>query len=145
MSWRPTVGVLIPYVGGCYFTNLLAGVKRAARLRGARVVALQTAGMDLFWPMESETLPLAWDRIDGWIGVNDLQGVAYYERIAAAGKPLVIVSARLSGHPSCAVLPDNHNGVKEAVRHLLDHGHRRIAFTGALNHTDIRERYEGYI
>jgi diguanylate cyclase (GGDEF)-like protein len=145
MGWRPTVGVLIPYVGGCYFTNLLAGIQRAAQRRGARVVAFQTAGLDVLWPAEANTLPLGWDAIDGWVGVNDLQGTALYELISTAGKPLVTVSTRLAGHGCCAVLPDNHDGVKEAVRHLIDHGHRRIAFAGSLNHTDIRERYEGYM
>jgi diguanylate cyclase (GGDEF)-like protein len=145
MGWRPTVGVLIPYVGGCYFTNLLAGIQRASRRRGARVVAFQTAGLDALWPAEPSTVPLGWDAVDGWIGINDLQGTALYERIATAGKPLVTVSTRLAGHACCAVLPDNHDGVKEAVRHLIEHGHRRIGFAGALNHTDIRERYEGYI
>ncbi len=145
MGWRPTVGVLIPYVGGCYFTNLLAGIQRAARRRDARVVAFQTAGLDVLWPNERNSEPLGWDAIDGWIGVNDLQGTALYERIAVADRPLVTVSTRLAGHKCCGVLPDNYEGVKEAVRHLIDHGHRRVAFAGSLNHTDIRERYEGYI
>jgi diguanylate cyclase (GGDEF)-like protein/PAS domain S-box-containing protein len=145
MGWRPTVGVLLPYVGGSYFTALLAGIQRAARRHGGRVVAFQTAGMEFFWPSEGEASPLAWDRIDGWIGISDADGTAYYERIAAAGKPLVTLSTRLAGNTCCAVLPDNQRGVREAVRHLLEHGHRRIAFAGSLTHTDIRERYEAYI
>ncbi|MBV9945909.1 MAG: substrate-binding domain-containing protein, partial [Myxococcales bacterium] len=144
MRQRPNVGVLLPYVGGCYFATLLGGILRAARERGARVIAFQTTGMDLFWAAEPDTRPLGWDRIDGWIGINDRQGTAYYERIAAAGKPLVLVSARLPGHQGCAVLPDN-GGVRLAVHHLIEHGHRRIAFAGALSHTDVRERYEGYL
>ncbi|HXN33922.1 MAG TPA: EAL domain-containing protein [Polyangiaceae bacterium] len=145
MGWRPTVGVLLPYVGGCYFTPLLAGIQRVARRRGARVVAFQTTGMELCWPAEGDTSPLAWDRIDGWIGISDAETTAHYQRIAAGDKPLVTLSTRLPGHPSCAVLPDNREGVTQAVRHLLEHGHRRIAFAGALNHPDIRERYEAYI
>jgi diguanylate cyclase (GGDEF)-like protein/PAS domain S-box-containing protein len=145
MGQRPTVGVLIPYVGGCYFTNLLAGIQRAAKQRNARVAAFQTTGLELFWSAESDTLPLGWERIDGWIGINDLQGTAFYERIAAAKKPLVTVSTRLAGFHCCAVLPDNHGGVRDAVAHLIEHGHQRIAFTGPLGHTDVRERYEGYI
>jgi hypothetical protein len=30
------------------------------------------------------------------------------------------------------------------MRHLVAHGHTRIAFVGFLKHTDIHERYEGY-
>jgi diguanylate cyclase (GGDEF)-like protein/PAS domain S-box-containing protein len=145
MRQRPTVGVLLPYGGGFYFTSLLGGIHRAARERGARVVAFQTAGLNLAWSAEPETLPLAWQRIDGWIGINDQQGTAHYERIAAAGKPLVTVSTRLVGHGCCAVLPDNHDGVGQAVRHLLSHGHRRIAFVGPLGQLDVRERHDAYI
>ena len=145
MAWRPTVGVLTPFVGGCYYTNLLAGVQRSARRRSARVVAFQTANLDLFWRGEPDTLPLGWNRIDGWVGINDLEGTSFYERLVAGGKPLVTVSTRLAGHPCCAVLPDNYGAIEAAIRHLIDHGHRRIAFSGALNHTDIRERYEAYI
>lgn len=145
MGWRPTVGVLLPYVGGCYFTPLLAGAQRGARRRGARVVAFQTSGLEFSWPAEVDTTPLGWDRIDGWIGISDAETTDHYQRISAADKPLVTVSTRLAGHRSSAVLPDNHQGVADAIGHLLEHGHRRIAFAGALTHVDIRERYEAYL
>src|SRR5690606_13261866 len=32
----------------------------------------------------------------------------------------------------------------QAVRHLIEHGHRKIAFAGTLSQLDMRERYEGY-
>jgi diguanylate cyclase (GGDEF)-like protein len=145
MGQRPTVGVLIPHVGGRYFSTILTGIQRAACGRGARVVAFQTAGMDLFWPEEEETLPLGWDRIDGWIGINDAQGASFCERIAAAGKPLVTIRTRLSTHRCCTALADNGVAMREVVGHLIDHGHSRIAFTGALTHNDTSERYEEYI
>ena len=45
---RRTIGVLSPVVGGFYFGALIAGVARAARAAGHRVVAVQTypAGLD---------------------------------------------------------------------------------------------------
>ena len=70
---RPTIGVLTPLIGGFYFANILSGVQRTARRRGARVVAFQTTGMHMVWPDEHRTLPLAWDRIDGFLGINNLE------------------------------------------------------------------------
>src|SRR6185295_4425003 len=35
-------------------------------------------------------------------------------------------------------------GVREGVRHLIAHGHRRIAFVGWLQYPAIAERYQGY-
>ncbi len=142
---RPTIGVLAPYVGGYYYASVLGGIQRVARDRGARVVAFQTMGLEVTWPGEPQTNPLGWERIDGWIGINDLCGTAYYERIVAAGKPFVAVSFRLPAPGVCSVLPDNHGAITAAVRHLLEHGHRRIGFVGGLNQNDLRERHEGYL
>jgi LacI family transcriptional regulator len=41
--------------------------------------------------------------------------------------PVVLVERRSPGPPADAVLSDNPAGVREAVRHLADLGHRRIA------------------
>jgi hypothetical protein len=43
-----------------------------------------------------------------------------------------------------SVVTDNRGGAAQAVRHLLDHGHRRIGFVGAFTQEDIKERYLGY-
>ncbi|RMH76216.1 MAG: LacI family transcriptional regulator [Calditrichaeota bacterium] len=43
------------------------------------------------------------------------------------------------------VLIDNISGGREATRHLIDLGHRRIAFIGGdFEHPSIRERFQGY-
>ncbi len=143
MSPQPTIGVLTPLIGGFYYANILAGVQRIAQRRGARVVALQTTGMDMLWPDEADSQPLGWGCIDGFIGINDLEATNYYRRLLDKGRPLVTLSARMD-RAATAVLPENYEGTRDAVLHLLEHGHRRIAFAGALNQLDMRERYEGY-
>ncbi len=58
--------------------------------------------------------------------------------------PLVSVGRDLAGFPS--VLVDNYQGMREAVRHLIEtHGYRRIAFLrGPIgNHEEVL-RYQGY-
>jgi len=60
-----------------------------------------------------------------------------------AGKPLVLLDARLPGYLS--VNPDHGLGGYLATRHLLDLGRRRIAMlTGPLAHHSILERYRGF-
>ena len=108
MTRQPTIGVLTPLIGGFYYANILAGVQRIARRRGARVVAFQTTGMDMLWPDEPETLPLAWRTIDGFVGINDLEASDYYRRLLDAGKPLVALSARLDGDATARLRQRGH-------------------------------------
>jgi diguanylate cyclase (GGDEF)-like protein len=143
---RPiTIGVLTPYAGGFYYGAILAAIHAAARARGATVVALHTFGMDLFWPDEPASEPLALDVADGWIAINEFDSARFASRVVAAGKPLVYLSERPEGLECCSVLPHNHEGAKAATRHLIEHGHRSIAFAGFLGQFDLRERYEGYL
>jgi DNA-binding LacI/PurR family transcriptional regulator len=46
--------------------------------------------------------------------------------------------------PCPTVFPDNRIGVRAAVEHLIQPGHRRIAFTGFTGALDQREGYETY-
>ncbi|MDR7278717.1 GGDEF domain-containing protein [Catenuloplanes atrovinosus] len=143
-----TVGVLAPFVGGDYYGGLIAGVTGAAAARGGRVLAVQTLAPGAR-RADSEGIP-DWDAPVGWahadafvvvIGAVDEQHLA---RLHATGKPVVLISHRSATLPLHAVLPDNRAGVRDAVTHLIGHGHTRIAFAGALNVPDIRERLAGY-
>ncbi len=59
--------------------------------------------------------------------------------------PLVLVDYWLPNYDLSAVLIDNINGARQAVSHLIDRGHRRIAFIGGdLSHPSISERLHGY-
>jgi LacI family transcriptional regulator len=47
--------------------------------------------------------------------------------------------------PADSVLADNREGAQAGVKHLIDHGHRRIAFLGDLvSITTAADRYAGY-
>src|SRR5690606_38952504 len=54
-------------------------------------------------------------------------------------------SVALAGAGLPAVSVDNHGGAREMVRHLVDAGHRRIAFiAGPAENFDAAERLRGY-
>ncbi|WP_438028689.1 substrate-binding domain-containing protein [Sorangium sp. So ce233] len=136
MHPRPTtIGVLTPFLDGFYFNAVLRGVHQAAQQRGHRVVVIRATPEDVQAPS------LAADQVDGWIVVLATDGI---ERLARARVPLVTVStcAPEAGCPTA--MPDNATGIRSAVRHLIDHGHRRIAFVGSMEQDDIRVRLEGY-
>jgi LacI family transcriptional regulator len=62
-----------------------------------------------------------------------------------AGTPIVFVDRLPRGIDGDAVMVDNVDGAAAAVRHLLDHGHRRIAYLGDSEAIDTaEERRLGY-
>lgn len=61
------------------------------------------------------------------------------------GIPVVLADKRMPQSKTPSVTPDNFNGAREATRHLLETGHRRIAFLDAPDDPVVRARYEGYL
>jgi DNA-binding LacI/PurR family transcriptional regulator/anti-anti-sigma regulatory factor len=128
-----TIGFLAVYTGGSYFGTVLEGVYQVARRRGVRLVAVQLHPEDL------HTGQLAREVIDGWVVVLDRRGAT---QLASTGVPVVSISTSAPGVPD--VQPDNYGGMYAMVRHLVDHGHRRIAFVGSEQNADVQVRLKGY-
>ncbi|MGK5676777.1 LacI family DNA-binding transcriptional regulator [Micromonospora sp. URMC 106] len=62
-----------------------------------------------------------------------------------AGTPVVFVDRPPVGLAVDAVLTDNHEGAAAAVRHLVRHGHRDIAYLGDLRTIPTaRQRFQGF-
>jgi diguanylate cyclase (GGDEF)-like protein len=141
----PVIGVLTPFTGGFYYGAAMAGIERVAQQRGAAVVALQTTGFGLATCEVAENQYLGLDAVDGWLAVNQFDAPAFTARIRARGIPLAYANSRPETPGGCSILPDNHSSMRAAVEHLLEHGHRRIAFAGFLGQVDLRERYDAYL
>ncbi len=145
---RFTIGVLSQLLAGAYFGSLLKGVVQGARTEGGRVVGFQTRDTGLheedYTPSEYLSR-LAWAHVDAFIVVVHGVDREYWRAIKQARKPVVFISPVSPDVPGPAIIPDNRQGTYNAVRHLVAHGHRRIAFAGLLEQEDIRQRYEGYL
>lgn len=72
--------------------------------------------------------------------------VAYYRALQAENLPFVFVDRFVPGLDTDYVAADNFSAARQATRHLLRLGHRRIAFLYAPHRmsTSRRERREGY-
>ncbi|MBD8058835.1 substrate-binding domain-containing protein [Cellulomonas sp. JH27-2] len=145
---RRTIGVLSPVVGGFYFGALIAGVARAARVAGHRVVAVQTypAGLDRERYPDGSVLdaPVALGAVDGLVVVGQALRRDRLGSVNRWGVPVVLVSEERLSDDDAVVLPDNLGGVRAAVEHMLGHGHRAIGFVGSLGQLDMRERFAAY-
>lgn len=143
-----TFGVLCPVVGGFYFGRSLAGIARVLRAQGHRVVALQTYPADLDrdeFPGPPGRRPLLGRAVfDGFVVMTTALADAELRELDASGTPLVLLGVRADGLRAPLVAPDNAGGVRAAVDHLVEHGHRRIGFVGNTEQRDTLERFDAY-
>jgi diguanylate cyclase (GGDEF)-like protein len=142
------VGVLSTSFGGPYFGGLLDGIRGGVAAHGGRLIAIQTLDAGTFNTDFKDPPPfphrVAWDYIDGFITFLNGASPAYMRLAQASGRPVVVVSDSPEGMSCPTIRPDNGSGTSAAVRHLIEHGHTRIAFAGHLGQVDAHERYEAY-
>lgn len=79
-------------------------------------------------------------RVDGLILATITPSQAYLRPEQTRGTPLVFVDRMPRGLEADAVRSDNEEGAAQATRHLLEHGHRRIAFLGDRDEIDTALR-----
>jgi LacI family transcriptional regulator len=80
--------------------------------------------------------------VDGIIVAGKVS-TALLEEIEDSGVPFVLVDYQYKSFPS--ITADNLNAGIEAIRHLIEKGHEKIAFIGADSmHPSISARLEGY-
>ncbi|XXU53844.1 substrate-binding domain-containing protein [Sorangium sp. So ce1078] len=129
------MGVISPYLDGSFWNSVLTGIHEAAQQHGCRTLVMRGT------PAELQAPSLAREQVDGWIVVIGVNGI---ERLAGERVPLVVIGTHVHQGNCPSVIPDNHSGIRSAVRHLIEHGHRRIAFVGCFHESDVRVRFEGY-
>ncbi len=139
---RPTIGVLSGSqiydrtTPGNFVGPLLRGVYMAAQDRQCNL--LLACGMESSstsirpaWPLPSldvDFVPVGPWNTDGLIVIAPLFSQArsqYIQELVSSGHPLVFANVGENG-PTVAV--DNENGIRQALAHLIEHGHQRIAF-----------------
>ncbi|BEL07100.1 hypothetical protein Q0Z83_052910 [Actinoplanes sichuanensis] len=148
VSGGRTFGILSPFVGGDYYGAIIEGINAAAVAGGDRVMAVQTLDPGAHSADRSGLpefhRPVAWRHLSGLAVLPGAVGSEYAEAARRAGLPVVLVAAETSGEGMSVVAADNRSGVRDAVAHLIEHGHERIAFAGYMVHFDLRERLAGY-
>jgi len=68
------------------------------------------------------------------------------EAIVKTGTPVTIICRDVEGATVPSVRGDDVSGMYQITRHLIDKGHRRIAFLGGIRHTSSgRDRHGGFM
>ena len=142
-----TIGFLAPAIHGYFWGNVLTGVVRTATARGGRVMAIQAfdAGLVDFPNEERFTARLGWQSIDALVVGQAAVTDAYLREFSQTGKPVMAVYRQPEEFPCPTVVPDNRDGIRLALDHLIEHGHRTIAFV-CRHRADADEwiRYRAY-
>lgn len=161
---RPTIGVLAGWQFYRTATNLsylkpvFQGINQAAQDLDSNILfgcgmgasASSTDPIRPAWPIPApdvDYIPISPLNTDGLIVFNPLHSVTrskYIQELIHTGHPVLFIG---SGEPGPTLVADNSGGIFEAVRHLVEHGHRRIAFlAGSLQDMkgDTGERLEAY-
>jgi diguanylate cyclase (GGDEF)-like protein len=141
---RPTIGILPGWSGLAgiitdrYLASVLKGIQSAARIRECHLLlgwglgrVTESNGMHPAWPVvspDSDFVPVGPWNTDGLIVFAPLRHEArsrYLQELSDRGFPVLYIATGENG-PTISV--DNEGGIRQAVAHLADHGHRSIAF-----------------
>jgi LacI family transcriptional regulator len=139
-----TIGLLLEDVGNPFSASLHRAVEDEARARGVQVL---TGSLDENPDRERELArAFAMRRTDGLILVPASTDQSYLTTEVQAETPVVFVDRPARGLSADSVLSTNVTGAKEAVRHLIAHGHRNIAYLSDYGKiSTARSRHEGYL
>lgn len=121
--------------------HILSGINKAADENQYNVL-LYTG-----WPHRKHS-PLGLDFLDGYIDgliwVGPETNTPELDRIAESKLPTVELLSCMTPNGVGYVASDNRDGMLQAVSHLVELGHKRIAYAGPINASDYIERIAGY-
>ena len=124
-----TIGMLVPDLGNPLFPPIVRGIEDGLRDRGYAMILANT-DQDLG---REETLldVFVQRRVDGLVLATALRSYPLLDNLVETGVPVVLVNRMVEEAGLSMVSGDDHQGVGLAVKHLVELGHRRIAFVGA--------------
>ncbi len=125
------LGVVIPDIRNLFFSELVSGIDAVALANGWNIIitsssdqsslALQNIRALAARDVGAMLLVPAGDAGDETVG-------AYRQAIESFGRPVVLIDRALPGVEASQVAIDQCEGARLATEHLLNLGHRRIAF-----------------
>lgn len=139
-----TIGLLLEDVANPFSSVLHRAIEDVARQHHSMLLA---GSHDRDGEREREFInALATRRVDGMIVIPTPQNSASMARAWLNGRPVVFADRAPSVPEADSVTVDNRGGAAQAVAHLAQGGHQRIAFLGddAAIWT-ATERYLGYV
>jgi len=139
-----TIGFAVPNLTNGFFGQIAMTID--AYFRKARYSTLICFTAKNFQDELESLASLVGKNVDGIIFAPSGSGGNFFQALPQLQeKPLVIIDNRCLSIDACHVLHDNRFGMKLLTDHLVERGHRLIAFIGGpLEESSAAERLEGY-
>jgi LacI family transcriptional regulator, repressor for deo operon, udp, cdd, tsx, nupC, and nupG len=123
------IGVITPYFNRWFFATVISGIEKALRDESHHVLLVDLEGhtFDTRLPI---TQSMLWKRADGVILLNIPTDGREHDLLERLEVPIVTVGNRQDGWPSVRI--DDRAAMELATRHVIDLGHRAIAYAGTV-------------
>lgn len=139
-----TLGLIIPDISNPFFSSLARSIEKSARNRGYSIILTDSEETT---KLEIESFKLLESRkVDGLIVSPVGEDSEHFLVSRQQHLPIVLVDRYFPQLNFPYVASDNYRGATEAVRHLIDNGHRMIGCIQGIHNTSTnRDRVRGYV
>ncbi|MEO0560165.1 MAG: LacI family DNA-binding transcriptional regulator [Bacteroidota bacterium] len=136
------IGVVLPFVTGEFFSELLSGLDETAQSLESFLIISTSHSR----PTEFRKAVLALDkRVDGLVVMAPALDVEEASSLVSPDTPVVFINTHAGEVGADVFNFDNFGGARALTRHLLEDGHERIAVVrGPETAWDAQERVRGY-
>jgi len=136
-----TIGLLIPDITNLYYARVMQNIEKYAVKNGYSLLLSNTnedVGQEILAvDMLKERL------VDGMIIIPSTSDIQHFLALQADGIPFVMLNRRFQDDINC-VSNDQRGGAYDAVKYLIEHGHRKISVVLRSFQKQIyQDRYEG--
>jgi len=137
-----TIGALLPELYGEFFSELIRGIDLAARAAGLHLLVSSSHGDA---NEAASALRAMQGRVDGMLILSPHVDATFLSTNLPETTPAVLLNSPIQRSPYTVFNVDNFGGARAMVRHLLEVGHREIAFiAGPEGNFDAQQRELGY-
>ncbi len=140
-SSTKTIALILNDLSGPFYSELIKGVQEVTIANGYDLIACSSLG----GPDSTAVKFLKEKRVDGVIILASNVNDDIIETSQRKRFPIVLLDRYLEGDCLLNVHVDNEQGGYLATKHLLDQGHRKVAYISGSNHSvDNQNRFNGY-
>lgn len=137
-----TIGVLVYSIASIFNGTLLGHIGHQLRRKGYGMLICDS-GDDP--ELEAQNIRfLLSKKVDGIIIIPTSATNEFLKPALEAGVPVVLLDRKLVGNNGDSVTLNNEDAAEEAVQHLIDEGHRKIAIISSEDIFTGNDRYKGY-